>query len=55
MKIVIISALHGNYEALRALAEAHDKLSVPGDLVKGKGAGRRGEIRRSFGVCEVDA
>lgn len=28
MKIVIISDLHGNYEALHALAEAYDELWV---------------------------
>ncbi|MGA3211148.1 MAG: metallophosphoesterase family protein [Terriglobales bacterium] len=33
MKIVIISDLHGNYEALRALPEAYDELWVLGDLV----------------------
>jgi protein phosphatase len=33
MKIVIISDLHGNYEALRALSEDCDELWVLGDLV----------------------
>jgi protein phosphatase len=33
MKIVIISDLHGNYEALRKLPEAYDELWVLGDLV----------------------
>ncbi len=33
MKIVIISDLHGNYEALRALPETYDELWVLGDLV----------------------
>lgn len=33
MKIVIISDLHGNYEALRALPEQYDELWVLGDLV----------------------
>jgi putative phosphoesterase len=33
MKIVIISDLHGNYEALRALPESYDELWVLGDLV----------------------
>jgi putative phosphoesterase len=33
MKIVIISDLHGNYEALRALPEPCDELWVLGDLV----------------------
>ncbi len=33
MKIVIISDVHGNYEALRALPEPYDELWVLGDLV----------------------
>lgn len=33
MRIVIISDLHGNYEALRALPEKYDELWVLGDLV----------------------
>jgi putative phosphoesterase len=33
VKIVIISDLHGNYEALRALPEPYDELWVLGDLV----------------------
>ena len=33
MKIVIISDVHGNYEALRALPEEYDELWVLGDLV----------------------
>ena len=33
MKILIISDLHGNYEALRALPEEYDELWVLGDLV----------------------
>jgi|ERR1019366_916969 protein phosphatase len=33
MKIVIISDLHGNYEALRVLPEEYDELWVLGDLV----------------------
>jgi putative phosphoesterase len=33
MKIAIISDLHGNYEALRSLAEKYDELWVLGDLV----------------------
>ena len=33
MKIAIISDLHGNYEALRALPETYDELWVLGDLV----------------------
>lgn len=33
MKIAIISDLHGNYEALRALQDDHDELWVLGDLV----------------------
>lgn len=33
MKIVILSDLHGNYEALRALPETYDELWVLGDLV----------------------
>jgi putative phosphoesterase len=33
MKIVIISDLHGNWEALRALPEKYDELWVLGDLV----------------------
>ncbi|MBI3896145.1 MAG: metallophosphoesterase family protein [Acidobacteria bacterium] len=33
MKIVIISDLHGNYDALRALPESYDELWVLGDLV----------------------
>jgi putative phosphoesterase len=33
MKIVIISDLHGNYEALRSLPEKYDELWVLGDLV----------------------
>lgn len=33
MKIAIISDLHGNYEALRSLAEEYDELWVLGDLV----------------------
>ncbi len=33
MRIVIISDLHGNYEALRSLRENYDELWVLGDLV----------------------
>jgi putative phosphoesterase len=33
VKIVIITDLHGNYEAVRALPEAYDELWVLGDLV----------------------
>ena len=33
MKIVIISDLHGNYEALRSLPDGYDELWVLGDLV----------------------
>ena len=33
MKIVIITDLHGNYDAVRALPEAYDELWVLGDLV----------------------
>ncbi len=33
MKIVILSDVHGNYEALRALPEAYNELWVLGDLV----------------------
>jgi len=33
LKIVIITDLHGNYEALRCLPEAYDELWVLGDLV----------------------
>jgi putative phosphoesterase len=33
MKIVIISDIHGNFEALSALNEPHDELWVVGDLV----------------------
>jgi len=33
MKLVIISDLHGNYEALRSLPEKYDELWVLGDLV----------------------
>ena len=33
MKIAIISDLHGNYEALRALPDSYDELWVLGDLV----------------------
>ena len=33
MKIIIITDLHGNYEAVRALPEAYDELWVLGDLV----------------------
>jgi len=33
MKIVIISDLHGNYEAVRSLADRYDELWVLGDLV----------------------
>ena len=33
MKIVIISDLHGNYDALSALPESGDELWVLGDLV----------------------
>ncbi|AGA28319.1 metallophosphoesterase family protein [Singulisphaera acidiphila] len=33
MKIVILSDVHGNYEALRALPEEYDELWVLGDLV----------------------
>jgi putative phosphoesterase len=33
VKIVIITDLHGNYEALRALPEVYDELWVLGDLV----------------------
>jgi protein phosphatase len=33
MKIVIVSDLHGNYEALNALPESYDELWVLGDLV----------------------
>ncbi len=33
MKIVIISDVHGNYDALKALAESYDELWVLGDLV----------------------
>jgi predicted phosphodiesterase len=33
MKVVIISDIHGNFDALRALREDHDELWVLGDLV----------------------
>lgn len=33
MKLVIISDIHGNHDALRALPEEHDELWVLGDLV----------------------
>ena len=33
MKIVIISDIHGNYDALRALPDDGDELWVVGDLV----------------------
>src|SRR5579859_1878882 len=33
MKIVIISDIHGNFDALSALQEAYDELWVLGDLV----------------------
>jgi predicted phosphodiesterase len=33
MKIVIISDIHGNYDALRVLPEEYDELWVLGDLL----------------------
>ena len=33
MKIVIVSDVHGNYEALQALPETYTELWVLGDLV----------------------
>ena len=33
MKMVIISDIHGNHDALRALPEEYDELWVLGDLV----------------------